>query len=211
MFVAPLGAEAIGGAALPLGGVDLGREGGPELVERGELLRDRRFESSEGRDFRADDGHGGNVRIWALSRKGANAPHSSAMGDRLVFVLPDDAGDDDVIAARAAGADEVIRRSELHSFRISAPDRAEDPKRVAGEAFLEGLTPTESRVLTELAHRPDTRSRLAARLGTSTSTLDNHLAAIKRKLLEHLESAGQAPHDGYLSMEAVIGWANRYI
>lgn len=125
------------------------------------------------------------------------------MGDRLVFVLPDDAGDDDVAAARAAGAHEVIRRSQLHDG-----SRA---RKVDGDVFLAGLTPTESRVLTELAHRPDTRSRLAARLGTSTSTLDNHLAAIKRKLLEHLESAGQGPHDGYLSMEAVIGWATRYI
>jgi hypothetical protein len=124
------------------------------------------------------------------------------MGDRLVFVLPDDAGDDEIAAARAAGADEVILRSEL----ASRPPVVND-----GQPFLDSLTPTEHRVLTELAHSPDTRSRLAARLGTSTSTLDNHLAAIKRKLLDHLESAGQRPHDGYLSMEAVIGWANHYI
>lgn len=133
------------------------------------------------------------------------------MGDRLVFVLPDDAGDDEVTAARAAGADEVIRRSELDSFRRSQPHATTTPKRSDAASLLAALTPTESRVLTELAHRPDTRSRLAARLGTSTSTLDNHLAAIKRKLLEHLESAGQGPHDGYLSMEAVIGWATRYV
>ena len=133
------------------------------------------------------------------------------MGDRLVFVLPDDAGDDDVAAARAAGADEVIRRSEVPRWRTSAPQGFTNAPATGGEAFLEALTPTEHRVVTELAHSPDTRSRLAARLGTSTSTLDNHLAAIKRKLLEHLESAGQGPHDGYLSMEAVIGWATRYV
>lgn len=125
------------------------------------------------------------------------------MGDRLVFVLPDDADDAEVAAARAAGAHEVIRRRDLHSPR--------DERKVAGAAFMASLTPTETRVITELAHHPDTRSRLAARLGTSTSTLDNHLASIKRKLLEHLESAGQGPHDGYLSMEAVIGWATRYV
>ena len=130
------------------------------------------------------------------------------MGDRFVFVLADDAGDDDLAAARAAGADEVIRRSELARWEVSGALRATE---LPATAFLASLTPTESRVLTELAQRPDTRSRLAARLGTSTSTLDNHLAAIKRKLLEHLESAGQGPHDGYLSMEAVIGWANRYV
>lgn len=78
-------------------------------------------------------------------------------------------------------------------------------------AFLASLTAAETGVLTELAHRPDTRSRLATRLGISTSTLDNHLAAVKRKLLDHLESAGQRPHDGYLSTEAVIGWASRYV
>ncbi len=126
-------------------------------------------------------------------------------------MLADDAGDDEVAAARAAGADEVIRRSEVGSSRIRGGIATPDPRKVDGAAFVESLTPTESRVMKELAHRPDTRSRLAARLGTSTSTLDNHLAAIKRKLLEHLESAGQAPHDRYLSMEAVIGWANRYI
>ena len=133
------------------------------------------------------------------------------MGDRLVFVLADDAGDDDVAAARAAGADEVIRRSELARLSTFAGTARESAQPKAGRAFLDSLTPTESRVFTELAHRPDTRSRLATRLGTSTSTLDNHLASIKRKLLEHLESAGQGPHDGYLSMEAVIGWAGRYI
>jgi hypothetical protein len=79
------------------------------------------------------------------------------------------------------------------------------------DPFLASLTPAETGVLTELALRPDTRSRLANRLGISTSTLDNHLASVKRKLLEHLESAGQRPHDGYLSMEALIGWASRHM
>ncbi len=125
------------------------------------------------------------------------------MGDRLIFVLADDAGDDDVAAARAAGAAEVIRRSQLEAFTSA--------QGADGKPFMDSLTPTEHRVVTELAHSPDTRSRLAMRLGTSTSTLDNHLASIKRKLLEHLESAGQGPHDGYLSMEAVIGWATRYV
>ncbi len=78
-------------------------------------------------------------------------------------------------------------------------------------ALWAALTKTENHVLSELARRPDTRSRLAARLGITPSTLDNHLAAIKRKLLEHLESAGQGPHDGYLSTEMVIGWASRHI
>jgi len=72
-------------------------------------------------------------------------------------------------------------------------------------AALASLTPAESRVLNELAHRPDTRSRLAARLGVTTSTLDNQLAAIKQKVLATWENA---PPDGYLSMEALIGWAH---
>ncbi|MBA2609032.1 MAG: hypothetical protein H0U92_08850 [Actinobacteria bacterium] len=80
-----------------------------------------------------------------------------------------------------------------------------------GAALWATLTKAESGVLTELAHRPDTRSRLAPRLGITTSTLDNHLSGIKRKLLEHLETAGQGPHDGYLSTEMVIGWASRHI
>ena len=77
--------------------------------------------------------------------------------------------------------------------------------------FRASLTAAETRVLTELAHRPDTRSRLAARLGVTTSTLDNQLAAIKRKLLDELATRGNAPSDGYLSMEAIIGWATRYM
>lgn len=85
------------------------------------------------------------------------------------------------------------------------------PQMGDGARLWASLTKAESGVLTELAHRPDTRSRLAARLGVTPSTLDNHLAAIKRKLLEHLESAGQGPHDGYLSTEMVIGWASRHI
>ena len=90
-------------------------------------------------------------------------------------------------------------------------ERSESPDDGDAEAFLGSLTPAEGGVLTELAHRPDTRSRLASRLGISTSTLDNHLAAIKRKLLVHLESAGQRPQDGYISMEALVGWAARHM
>ena len=120
------------------------------------------------------------------------------MADRIVFVLPDDASDDDRRAAKELGATEVLSRSEF-----AARERAQT-------APLPSFTPAESGVLTELAHRPDTRSRLAARLGITTSTLDNHLASIKRKVLEHLSTSGNAPVDGYLSMEALIGWAMRH-
>ena len=71
------------------------------------------------------------------------------------------------------------------------------------------FTVAELRVLTELAARPDTRSRLAIRLGLSTSTLDNHLGSIKRTVLAELLTSGNAPTDGYLSTEALIGWATR--
>ena len=100
------------------------------------------------------------------------------------------------------------------SFDVYAGPARVNVKRTGkedGAGLWGSLTKAESGVLTELAHRPDTRSRLANRLGVTPSTLDNHLAAIKRKLLEHLESAGQGPHDGYLSTEMVIGWANRHI
>ena len=78
---------------------------------------------------------------------------------------------------------------------------------VRRDVELESLTGAESRVLTELANRPDTRSRLAARLGVTTSTLDNQIASIKQKVLATWENA---PSDGYVSMEALIGWAHRY-
>jgi DNA-binding CsgD family transcriptional regulator len=117
------------------------------------------------------------------------------MADRIIVVLPDDASDEDRRAAKEMGADEVITRSELLA-------REKGPT-----APLPTFTPAESGVLTELASRPDTRSRLAARLGITTSTLDNHLASIKRKVLNHLTTSGNAPVDGYLSMEALIGWA----
>ena len=120
------------------------------------------------------------------------------MGDRIIVVLPDDASDDDRAAARALGAHQVLTMSEF---------AAREP---TVEAPLPAFTPAESGVLTELAHRPDTRSRLATRLGISTSTLDNHLASIKRKVLDHLTTSGNAPVDGYLSMEALIGWSMRY-
>ena len=120
------------------------------------------------------------------------------MADRIIVVLPDDASDDDRHAAVAAGADEVISRSELGSRRAAPPPE------------LPSFTSAESGVLTELAHRPDTRSRVAARLGITTSTLDNHVAAIKRKVLDHLATSENAPADGYLSMEGLIGWAMRH-
>jgi DNA-binding CsgD family transcriptional regulator len=119
------------------------------------------------------------------------------MADRIIVVLPDDASDDDRRAAQALG-DEVITRSQL---------LARDPSPTAP---IPTFTPAESGVLTELASRPDTRSRLAARLGVTTSTLDNHLASIKRKVLDHLTTSGNVPVDGYLSMEALIGWTMRH-
>ena len=118
--------------------------------------------------------------------------------DRVIVVLPDDASDDARATARALGADEVLTMTE---FVARAP---------AETAPLPSFTPAETGVLTELALRPDTRSRLAARLGVSTSTLDNHLASIKRKVLLHLSTSGNVPKDGYLSMEALIGWAMRH-
>ncbi|HVE94290.1 MAG TPA: hypothetical protein VNB24_05170 [Acidimicrobiales bacterium] len=72
------------------------------------------------------------------------------------------------------------------------------------------FTPAETRLIEELARRPDTRSRVARRLGVSTSTLDNHIGAVKRKVLAELVTSGNAPSDGYLSMEALIGWATRH-
>jgi hypothetical protein len=134
------------------------------------------------------------------------------VADRIIVVLPDDASDDDRRAAKDLGADVVITRSEL-------PELVSEQRQIRGQsetssdisAFLASLTRAETRVLTELAHRPDTRSRLAARLEVTASTLDNHLAAIKRKLLDHLVTSGNTPLDGYLSMEAVIGWASRHM
>ena len=116
------------------------------------------------------------------------------MADRIIVVLPDDASEDDRAAARALGATEVLSMAEFSAREpeVSAP--------------LPSFTPAETGVLTELALRPDTRSRLATRLGITTSTLDNHLAAIKRKVLDHLATSGNVPKDGYLSMEALIGW-----
>ena len=123
----------------------------------------------------------------------------AAVGERVIFVLPDDASDDDRRAAFAMGATEVVMRAEF---------AAREP---AETTPLPAFTPAETGVLTELAHRPDTRSRLAQRLGVTTSTLDNHLASIKRKVLEQLATRGNAPVDGYLSMEALIGWAMRHL
>lgn len=113
-------------------------------------------------------------------------------------MLPDDASDADRRLALERGATEVLSMSQFAAREPaeSAPDVVPRP----------AFTPAESGVLNELAHRPDTRSRLAARLGVTTSTLDNHLASIKRKVLDHLATSGNVPVDGYLSMEALIGW-----
>ncbi len=135
--------------------------------------------------------------------------HTHIVGDRIIVVLPDDASDDDRRAAKDLGADVVITTSELVR-EMGEIRRVREPDPDAS-AFLASLTKAESRVLTELAHRPDTRSRLANRLGVTASTLDNHLAAIKRKLLDHLVTSGNTPLDGYLSIEAVIGWASRHM
>ena len=124
-----------------------------------------------------------------------------AVGDRIIVVLPDGASDDDRRAALALGAAEVLTMAEFAARATHAP---------GVEAPLPSFTPAESGGLTELALRPDTRSRLAARLAVSTSTLDNHLASIKRKVLLHLSTSGNVPKDGYLSMEALIGWAMRH-
>ncbi len=134
--------------------------------------------------------------------------------DRVIVVLPDDASDDDRRAAKDLGADAVVTRSEFLAERTSdvlSAHTRENVQTSEDGAFLASLTPAETRVLTELGHRPDTRSRLAARLGVTASTLDNQLAAIKRKLLDHLVTSGNTPLDGYLSMEAVIGWATRHV
>ena len=120
------------------------------------------------------------------------------MADRIIVVLPDDASDDERRRAKELGADDVMTMSQF-AAREPVPT-----------APLPSFTPAESGVLTELALRPDTRSRLAARLGVTTSTLDNHLASIKRKVLDHLATSGNVPVDGYLSMEAVIGWVMRH-
>ena len=112
----------------------------------------------------------------------------------------------EVVITYADGRTETIELPLGATAEIRHPGAERD-----GAALWAALTRAENHVLSELANRPDTRSRLAARLGITPSTLDNHLAAIKRKLLEHLESAGQGPHDGYLSTEMVIGWASRHI
>jgi predicted DNA binding protein len=131
------------------------------------------------------------------------------VGDRIVFVLPDDASDDDRDAAAALGAHEILTRTQLHEL-VSESAHKERSGETSSD-FVSRLTPAEKRILGELAYRPDTRSRLATRLGVTTSTLDNQLAALKRKLLAHLVTLGSAPDDGYLSTEALIGWASRHM
>jgi hypothetical protein len=141
------------------------------------------------------------------------------VGERIIVVLPDDASDDDRAAAAALGAHEILTRTEF-----AAASRTSDVYTAVGREIVRSsaaavdvadffalLTPAETRILGELAYRPDTRSRLAARLGVTTSTLDNQLAALKRKLLAHLVDLGSAPDDGYLSTEALIGWASRHM
>lgn len=72
---------------------------------------------------------------------------------------------------------------------------------------IDSFSPAERRVVCELAGTPDTRARMARRLGVSTSTLDTQLASIKSKVSEELAQNGGLPADGFLSTEALIGWA----
>src|SRR5205085_1224365 len=123
---------------------------------------------------------------------GAIAPgHTGAVDDAVQVVITHPDGRVETLAIPPGASVEI---------------RPATPGEPDATSLWASLTPAETGVLTELAERPDTRSRLATRLGITTSTLDNHLAAVKRKLLDHLESAGQGPHDGYLSTEMVIGW-----
>ena len=70
-----------------------------------------------------------------------------------------------------------------------------------------GLTAAERLVLAELSRSPDNRARLASRLGISASTLDTHLLRIKAKVLVAMRTDDQAPDDGVVSTERLIGWA----
>ncbi len=116
-----------------------------------------------------------------------------------------------------------LRRFDPQGF-VSASARAEDltsavhsvlrGQRYPGHipirelrSATESFTPAERRVVVELAKCPDTRARLARRLGVSTSTLDSQLAAIKAKVSEELAISPGLPIDGFLSTEALIGWA----
>ena len=71
------------------------------------------------------------------------------------------------------------------------------------------FTAAESRLVTELAFQPDTRSRLAA------PPRDQHLDARQPRRCDQAQgpcqpsTSGNVPTDGYLSMEALIGWATR--
>jgi DNA-binding NarL/FixJ family response regulator len=81
------------------------------------------------------------------------------------------------------------------------------PVGAGGRGAVDRLTQAELRVLGELARNPDTRARLARRLGVSPSTLDTQLASIKQKVVTELSQLGELPQDGFLSTEALIGWA----
>ncbi len=174
-------------------------------------MGDRGLEPRQGCEFRADNRHAGTVRSatapgpWrerAGQTWGVQVVLTFADGSNVTVDLPNGVTEDE---ARAAAS---VLGAQLQGF---AGTGATTLQTGDGSELWSALTKAESAVLTELAHRPDTRSRLALRLGVTTSTLDNHLSGIKRKLLEHLESAGQGPHDGYLSTEMVIGWASRHI
>lgn len=127
----------------------------------------------------------------------------------------------DAVAAQASQPAALVSRTEQLAVVVDAvrlvlagtgfvSPGASSLLAAAGEATRPlRFTAAEMRVLSELATRPDTRSRLANRLGVTTSTLDNHVGAIKRKVLDDLLTRGNAPDDHYLSMEALIGWATR--
>lgn len=98
----------------------------------------------------------------------------------------------DVFLAGGRFVSESLRPYVGHGRRLGAFDR---------------MTPTERRILHELATSPDSRARLAARLEISTSTLDSHLGSMRAKVLRDLEETGEAPPDRVLTLEQLIGWA----
>jgi len=143
---------------------------------------------------------------------------SAAVSGRVVVLLRADATATDARDAAASGPAALVSRGEPLRLVADAVRLVVD-----GATFVSpvvatlldaaappsAFTPAEQRLIDELARRPDTRSRVARRLGVTTSTLDNHIGAVKRKVLAELVTSGNAPSDGYLSMEALIGWATR--
>jgi DNA-binding NarL/FixJ family response regulator len=98
-------------------------------------------------------------------------------------------------------------RTVLAGQRYVSPETRPYLKGVRPIAAYDKMTPTERRILGELARAPDSRARLAARLGMAPSTLDSHVSSIKSKVVEELATAGDRPADGHLSTETLIGWA----